>query len=320
MRNSFKYIIFISILLLNPRPAFSSWIWTPETNRWVNPKYSVKDTPKEQLEYALGFFAAQDYKQASDELNKLIKYYPRAREAPEAQFYLGLILEEQGQFYKAFKSYQLIIEKYPFSERSADIVKRQYEIGNKLMEGGGRNKFVNMIVGGDYDVVEIFRMVIKNAPYGALAASAQYKIGLYLQGKEMFQEARDEFEKTINDYPDSDWAKAAKYQIAISDAKRSTDPQYDQQITKTAVQELKNFVKEYPDAELSGQAQAQIDSLREKEAENNFLIARFYEKQKNYESAKIYYGVIVKDYQNTSWSAKALGKIQEINAKISSKK
>jgi len=31
------------------------WVWTPETNKWVNPKYSVKGTPQEQLEVGLVF-------------------------------------------------------------------------------------------------------------------------------------------------------------------------------------------------------------------------------------------------------------------------
>ena len=26
------------------------WMWTPETNKWINPKYAVKDTPQEQLQ------------------------------------------------------------------------------------------------------------------------------------------------------------------------------------------------------------------------------------------------------------------------------
>jgi outer membrane protein assembly factor BamD len=257
---------------------------------------------------------AKDYKKARDEFQKLLKHYPRAREAAEAQYYIGLSQENEGQSAQAFKSYQVVIQKYPFSERSGEIIKRQYEIGNQLMEGkDSKNKFVKTVVGGDYDVIEVFRAVIKNAPYGEYAAPAQYKIGLYLLGKEMHQEARDEFEKTINDYPSSEWAKAAKYQIALADAMRSSKPQYDQKITASAVNEFKDFLKEYPDAELSQQAQGQIDHLREKEAENYFVIAEFYEKQKQPESAKIYYTTIVEDYKNTSWAPKALTKIRQLN-------
>ncbi|OGX07941.1 MAG: hypothetical protein A2Z88_04675 [Omnitrophica WOR_2 bacterium GWA2_47_8] len=314
-----KLRIFIFILsLLSFSPAVHAfWVWTPETNRWINPKYNVKENPKLQLDYALEFYNSKEYKKASEEFRKLIKHYPKAREAAEAQYYLGVVLTEEGTLFKAFKEYQLVIDKYPFSERIPEIVKKQYEIGNMFLEGKGkRSEVLQAVVGGDYDIIEVFRTVIRNAPYGEYAAPSQYKIGLYLLEKRLYQEARDEFEKTINDYPNTEWAKAASFQIAMSDSKRSSDPQYDQQVTKTAVEEFKEFAQKYPDAELSDNAQKQIQSLREKEAENNYVVAEFYEKHKKFDAAKIYYSSIVEDYRDTEWAKKALEKIQKINSKV----
>lgn len=308
-----KRWIVLAVFLFLPLRADAFWVWTPETNKWVNPKYAVKETPKEQLDYALQFYQAKDYKKAIDELNKLIKHYPRAREAAEAQYHIGLALQEQGELFAAFNHFQTVIEKYPFSERSGEIIKQQYEIGNAMLDGRHReNKFIKTVVGGDYNVIDVFRKVIKNAPYGEFAAPAQYKIGLYLQEKQLYQEARDEFEKTMNDYPDSEWAKAAKYQIALSDAKRSSQAGYDQKVTKVAIEEFKEFVQENPDAELSHAAKQQIHQLKEKEAQNHFLVAKFYERQKKFDAAKTYYTTIVEDYRDTSWAKKALEKIREL--------
>ena len=188
--------------------------------------------------------------------------------------------------------------------------------GMKLLENANsRSKFMDAFVGADYNVIDVFKAVIKNAPYGDLAAPSQYKIGLYLQEKQLYEEARDELEKVVNDYPESEWAKAAKYQIAVSDAKRSTDAQYDQKITQAAIDEFNDFVESYPDAELSAQAKEQIYQLREKEAENSFVVAEFYEKQKNYNAAKIYYQVVVDDFQDSTWASRSLKKIREMNEK-----
>jgi outer membrane protein assembly factor BamD len=302
------------LLLVSGRDAQAFWIWTPETNKWTNPKFTVKETPQEQLDYAQEYYDSKQYKKAIGEFQKLIKQYPKAREAAEAQYFIGRCQEDQGLVVHAFKAYQTAIEKYPFSERAGEIIKRQYDIGMLLMEGKiRRNKMMRAVGAGNYDVIDVFRKVIKNAPYGQYAAPAQYKIGLYLQEKGLYQEARDEFEKTVNDYPDSEWAKAARYQIALSDSKRSSDAAYDQKVTESAIHEFKAFLKDYPDAELSGKARDEIQQLKEKEAENNFLVAQYYEKRKQYSSAKIYYTTIVEDYRNTSWSAKALERLQQIN-------
>ncbi len=313
-----RKILFILLLLLYFCPFFigrgsAFWIWTPETNKWINPKYAVKQTPQEQLKYALGFYSTGKYDEAIREFRKLLKHYPKSRQAAEAQYYIGVCLQKQGKLYQAFKNYQLVIDKYPFSERFKEIIKLEYEIGKALLEGGQRkNKFIEALAGTDYNVIDIFRTVIKNDPYGEFAASAQYKIALYLKQKGVYQEARDEFEKVVNDYPESKWARAAKYQIAMTDAKMSTAPQYDQMITKAAVEGLKEFVKENPDAVLSEKAKKEIDRLRDKEAENNFLVAEFYEKQKNFKAARIYYQTVVDEYKDTKWAAKALKKIRKL--------
>ena len=102
----------------------------------------------------------------------------------------------------------------------------------------------------------------------------------------------------------------------MSDSLRSSKPQYDQQMTKVAIDQFKDFVEENPDAELSQSAREQIRKLREKEAENNFVVALFYEKHKKFEAAKVYYNTIVQDYKTTSWAPKALEKLQTINQKL----
>lgn len=311
------FLILVLLICSTTSPALAFWVWTPETNKWINPKYSVKDTPSEQLEFALSFYQEKDFNEAVRELRKLIKHYPRAREAPDAQYWVGRIQEELTNNVDAFKEYQVVIDKYPFSDRSAEIVKRQYDIGNKLLDGEDyKNKFLNTIKGTNYDIVEIFQTVIKNAPYGQYAPPSQYKIGLYLMENNLYQEARDEFEKVLNDYPDSEWAKAAKYQIALADAQRSADAAYDQKITSAAVEEFEEFLDVYPDAELSDKAKEQIHQLRDKEAENHFLVAEFYEKRKEFKAAKIYYQEVVDNYKNSPWAKKALNKIQELSKKI----
>jgi len=180
---------------------------------------------------------------------------------------------------------------------------------------GKKSKIITTVTGGDYDVVDVFRTVIKNAPYGKYAAVAQYKIGLYLAEKKMYQEARDEFDKVVNDYPESEWVKAAKYQIAVVDAARSSGAAYDQKVTKAATDAFKEFVKEYPDAELSAKAKEEISSLNDKEAENNFLVAKFYAKNKKYEAAKIYYNAIITDFPNSHWAPLALEQLKILEKK-----
>jgi outer membrane protein assembly factor BamD len=307
----FSAWLFFCFFCFQPAQAF--WIWTPETNQWINPKFSVKPTPGDQLQYADALFDSQQYSQAMREYKKLLRHYPKAREAAQAQYNIGRAWEEFRKYDQAVREYQTVIDKYPFSDLGPKVVERQYVIANLLMEGKVKDsQLAATLLGTEHKVVDIFRKVIKNDPYGQYAPSAQYKIGLYYQARGEYQEARDEFEKALNDYPDSKWAESARYQIAVSDAKRSVKAQYDQNVTGAAVQGFEDFLKENPDSRLSGEAEAQIKKLREKEAENNYLVAEYYLKNKKYSSARVYFSAVVEQYGTTIWALRAASKLKAI--------
>ena len=307
-------LIFIFFFSLSVVPEYSYWIWTPKTGKWVNPKTQVKPTPKEQFDFAQSFYNEKKYEDAKSEFMKLLKKYPKSREASESQYYLGLIEEEQDKLYEAYQAYQKVIDKYPFSERIQEIVEREYKIAEIFM-GGQKRKAMGMNLPVENPAIEIFTKVIENSSYGPLAPSAQYKLGLILKSLARFYEAEEAFNKVISSYPDSKWTEAAKFQIASCRAAVSKGSDYDQGATREAKDKFEEFVKEHPDAALSREAENNIAQLKEKEAESNFNIGRFYEKQKAYGAAKVYYEDIIENYPKSVYAAKALERLQIMEKK-----
>jgi outer membrane assembly lipoprotein YfiO len=294
--------------------AYSYWIWTPKTGKWVNPKHAVRPTPKEQLDFANTIYQDKKYNEAKREFQKVIQYYPKSAEAAEAQYYLGVCEEAEDSLYEAYLAYQKVIDKYPFSERIQQIIEREFKIAEAFMAGKTRKALgINLPV--ENPAIEIFRKVVENSTYGPLAASAQYKLGLVLKGLGRYIEANEEFGKVVSNYPNSEWIDAAKFQIASCKASLSRSPDYDQESTSEAKKQFEEFVKEHPEANLSKDAQENIQRLNEKEAESNFGIGRFYEKQKFYDSAKIYYNLVIENYPKSIWAAKSLEKLQAMERK-----
>lgn len=302
------------ILCLAAQPAYPFWIWTPKTGKWVNPKNLPKDNPKEQFAYAKSFYDIKKYEEAKREFKKLLKAYPKSFEASESQYYLGLVEEEQGNFYDAYLDYQKVIDKYPFSERIQEIINREYGIAEKFMSGEKR-KALGIELPVENPAIEIFGKVVENSTYGPLAPKAQYKLGLVLKSLLRYYEAEEEFNKLISRYPGSEWAAAAKFQLAECRASLSKGPSYDQGATQEAKEKFEAFVKEHPDAVLSLEAEKNIAKLREKEAQSSYDIASFYEKQRAFGSARIYYNDLIKNYPDSSWAPKALEKLQIMERK-----
>ncbi len=294
--------------------AYPYWLWTPKTGKWINPKSVVKTTPKEQFDFAKNFYDEKKYPEAKQEFNRLLKKYPKSLEASESQYYLGLIEEAQGNLYGAYQAYQKVIDKYPFSERIQEIIEHEYKIGESFMSGEKR-KALGLTLPVENPAIEIFTKVIENSTYGPLAPKAQYKLGLVLKGLLRYYEAEEAFNKVISNYPNSEWVEAAKFQIASCRASVSRGPDYDRGAAKEAEQKFEDFLKEHPDAVLSSDAKKNIHELKEKEAQSNYSIGRFYEKQKVYESAKIYYNEILSSYPDSLWAAKAVERLQVMEKK-----
>ncbi|MCX5703906.1 MAG: outer membrane protein assembly factor BamD [Candidatus Omnitrophica bacterium] len=299
-------IIIVAIFLgLSVTPAYPYWIWTPKTGKWINPKRVAKSTPQEQFEFAKAFYEAKKYEEAKREFKQLLKIFPKSFEASESQYYLGLIEEAQGNLYEAYQAYQKVIEKYPFSERIQEIIEREYKIGEAFMTGVKR-KSLGLALPVENPAIEIFTKVLENSTYGPKAAVAQYQLGLVLKGLMRYYEAEEAFNKVISNYPNSEWVEPAKFQLASCRAAVSRGSDYDQGATQEAKQQFEEFVKEHPETVLSRDAEKNVNQLREKEAESNYNIGRFYEKQKAYESAKIYYNDTINNYPGSIWAAKAL--------------
>ncbi|MDD5565748.1 MAG: outer membrane protein assembly factor BamD [Candidatus Omnitrophica bacterium] len=313
MKRIFIFVI-ILVFVRVASPAYAFWIWTPKTGKWVNPKTAVKETPKAQLEFAQGFYEGKKYEEAKREFKKLLKNYPKSAQAAESQYYLGLIDEAEGNLYEAYQSYQKVVDKYPFSARIAEINEREYKIAESFLAGEKR-KTMGVVLPVENPAIEIFSKVVENSTYGPLAPKAQYKLGVVLKSLMRYYEAEEAFTRVVTNYPDSEWAEAAKFQIASCRANLSRSPAYDQGATQEAKEKFQEFIKEHPDVALTQEAEKQLEDLREKEAESSYGIGRFYEKQKDYEAAKIYYNDVISKHSNSIWAARSFDRLQVMEAK-----
>jgi outer membrane assembly lipoprotein YfiO len=322
MKPKLKYlIILISIIILaTESTSFCYWIWTPQTKKWINPKYAPKDTPKEQFLYAMDFFESKNYKKALTEFEKIIKYYKRSETASEAQYYIGRCYEELNNPLHAFESYQKVIEDYPFTDRTNEIIERQFNIGDNLYKGEKTKLMGVQYKAMPEQIIDVYKKVVANGPYSKYAPIAQFRIGELYKKIEFYEEARVAFQKIVENYPDSELATEAKFQLALCASLASGKSGYDQSLAAQASEEFEEFARENPDSELVKKAREEKKQLTEKRADSYFKIAQFYERVGKYESAAIYYNKILEEFPDSAISSKALERSKVLEKRLASKK
>jgi outer membrane protein assembly factor BamD len=317
----FSLIAIVTLIMVcHPVAVFAYWVWTPESGRWVNPKYAVRDTPEEQFDTAIGHHKSGDHKRAIAEFQKLLNYYPKSELAPSAQYYIGRVYEDMQEYYAAYLAYQKTIEQYPFTEKVDEIVERQYRIGNLFLTGQKAKLLGVALLPALDKAVEIFESIVKNAPYSQYGPLAQFKIGQAYKKDGNFEEAIMAFQKLLDSYPESELVDDAKYEIAYCTYKASLKPHYDQTPTDVAIKQFEEFAAKENDPELNQEAETALLALREKKAKSLFEIAEFYERQRHYQSALVYYGEILEKFSDTATAMRAIARVKILERKQQSKK
>jgi len=318
-RGVLKVAGILFVVLFLSQEAFGYWVWTPGTKKFINPKYAVKDSPKEQFDYAMGFFNAKDYKRAAAEFERLVKAYEDSEYASEAQYYVGLSFELQGKHYFAFQNYQKVVEGYPHSTRLEEVIEREFRIGDMYLNRGGSKLLGTEIMTPLDRAVEIFKKVVDNAPYGPFADKAQFKLGQAYKKSELFEEAIIAFQRLVDEYPESPLVDKARFEVASCAYKASLKPAYDSAPAEKAIAAFREFVETNRDKEVAKEADRTLQRLTDNIAEKSFSIGEFYERQRHYESAIMYYNEVVEKYPQSSFGRTAAVKITELKAKMAPK-
>lgn len=309
-------LAFLALAVGAPEQGEAGWVWSPQTG-WIGPSGAVKDTPAEQMAHAMSFFQKPDYDKARIEFKKLIRRYKDSPEAPEAQYFLGRCHEEKGDYYEAFLEYRKTIQVYPSTVRFSEVLERMYQIGNYFLSGKKRRLLGTAALLPARDkAIEVFKAISEEGPFSDVGELGQYKLGIAHLALGEYEQAVVAFEQLIDRYPDSPLVDDARFQLAQASLKGTFEPGYDQHATDQAMEQLHVFVEEYPGSDLSPEASERITGLRERRAEHEFQVGRFYEDRKQFASALVSYREVVSRYADTSWASKATARIDALESKV----
>jgi outer membrane assembly lipoprotein YfiO len=317
-RRQFVAVLLVGVVLLGvATTARAQWKWTPQTGRWINEKRMPKETPELQVDYARSLMLQGDLKKAFRETDKFVSFYGDGEYADQNQFLRGEIRMAQGKYMDAAKEFQQVVAAYPDSELYSEVIAKQYEIGDIYYAHGEAN-----LDKGWWRLfrkrpfrksIEVYTMVIDNQPFTDEAAEAQYKVGLCHFTLEEYIEAAFEYQRVIEDYASSDWVDEASYGLAMCYYESSLPPDYDQAPSYLTIQAVEDFKVRFPGDNRVADLEEKAAEVRERIATQRLQTAQFYEKRRRFDSARIYYNVVIDQFPDTQ----AAGEAQEWLSKYS---
>jgi outer membrane protein assembly factor BamD len=258
-------------------------------------------------------------KRAIHAYRQLVRKYPKDALAAGSAFRAATLLEKTREFLESATAYRVVVINYPTSPHFNEAIEGQFRIGEMYL-AGKKLKLLGIPLATSMDrSVEIFASIIRTAPYGKYTARAQFDIGLAREKQGANDAAIQAYQAVIDKFPTDPAASDAQYQIGyiwLSAAKGGTR---DIAATNSARTAFQDYLFRYPNSEKAAQARANLQLLEHKSTNSSFDVARFYDKQKAYRAAVIYYNEVIRQQPGSAESEKAKKRIEELRAKVGDK-
>lgn len=273
-----------------------------------------RERAKEQLAVAQKAFDEGHYRMALKAATRVITVWGLSDYAPKAEYLIGRCYEARKMDEKAFKAYQTCLQKYPKQVDVEEIQGRQFKIAVRFLHGqwfklwGYIPFFPSM-----EKTADMFDKIVSYGPYGPLAPSAQMNIGAAREKAKDYPLAVEAYAKATDRYSQQPQIAAdAMYKEAGAEYKQARTSEYDQSVAGQAIQTYGDFVSLYPGDSRTTNATAIIDSLKAEQARGNFRIAQFYEKNKRWDGALIYYNEVLQKDAASPLAQKARQRIEAL--------
>ena len=258
-------------------------------------------------------------KRAIRAYRQLVRKYPRDALAAGAAFRGAVLYEQVHEYLEAAGTYRLVVTNYPTSPHFNEAIEGQFRVGEMYL-AGKKLKLLGIPLATSMDrAVEIFAAVIRTAPFGKYTARAQFDIGLAREKQGLNDAALQAYQAVIDKFPSDPIAADAQYQIGYIWFTASRAGTKDLAAMNNARTAFQDFLFRFPNSEKAAQARANLQHLEHKALSSSFDVARYYDKQKAYRAAVIYYNEVIRQQPGSTESEKAKKRIDQLRAKLGDK-
>ncbi|GAB4331885.1 MAG: outer membrane protein assembly factor BamD [Calditrichia bacterium] len=167
-----------------------------------------------------------------------------------------------------------------------------------------------------YDAINEFGVITLKFSGSPVVDDAQYYLAESHFMNEEYLIAVAEYQKLLDDYPESPYVEDAFYKIGLSYQNMSQRPELDQEYTRKALKYYQNYIEAYPEGKKRKEAEKNIAVMREKLSQKQLLGGEAYRKMGIYDSAIIYYDLLLERYYDTPQAATALFRKAECQYKL----
>jgi outer membrane protein assembly factor BamD len=167
------------------------------------------------------------------------------------------------------------------------------------------------------ETAKLYEKIVSNGPYSAVAPHAQLRIGAAREKQKNYSDAVRAYELAADRYHDQpEIAADALYRAGVAWQKQADTAEYDQSAAAKAIAAYTDFVTFYPDDKRVAVAQPAIIKLKAEQVRGSFQIAKYYEANRKWAGAVVYYNDVLQLDANSPLAVQARQRIDVLKPRL----
>jgi len=243
-----------------------------------------------------------NWRDACDEFEKVVRFFPESEVAPQASFYLGVSYFERYEYDFANCEFSAYLKSSEQPEYFEETLYYKFCIAEHLKYNKRRPFTVRYLpkwLEGQSLALEIYDELIACVPNHELAIKALYSKATLLQTMREYRESIESYQLLIRRFPKDELTPASYLRISQAYYQLSQLEFQNPDLLALADVNARKFRENFPRDERVAQAENYSLMIKEVYAKGLCSVGQFYERTHHPDAAAIYYQSAIEDYPNT---------------------
>jgi outer membrane protein assembly factor BamD (BamD/ComL family) len=288
----------------------------PRTDEWVDQaRPEAAGAPAEPVDQARAFLAQHKPRQARNLLTKWTKRNADHERYYEAMYLLGEAYFDLEDFYKAYQSYEVVAEATS-GDLFQQTARREIDCARAFFAGKPRIVWRIFKLPAYDDGVEILNRVYERIPGTPLGEVAlRLKADYYFKNGDMGP-AQDEFANLAKEFPAGRYTQTAMLRSAEAADAAFPGVKFDDRPLAEAEERYHQVQAAYPEYAKRESVGERLEAIRQKRADKDLDIARYYEYTKHPGAAQYYYRLIISERPDTLAASEARQRLRAMGIEL----
>lgn len=287
----------------------------PQSDEWMEEPVVEETGPGGELNRARGLLAEGRADEARSQLKQWVRRYPDHERYAEAEFLLGETYFEKKDFYTAYEHYEIAADNSS-GELFYKALRRAMDVARAFMAGQKRLIWRFLPLPAYDDGVEILGRVWERVPGTRMGEEALKLKADFRYERGDMELAQEEYANLAREYPSGRYVQMAMLRAAEAAEAAFPGVQFDDRPLLNAEERYRQVRDTFPHYAEREQVDARLAAIRQKRAEKDLEVARWYERTGQRGAAEFYYRLIVREWPDTLAESVARSRLRALGVEL----